>query len=120
MLQAVIIAGGKGTRLGMNDIPKPMVEIDGKPLLQHQIELAKRFGINEFFIMSGYLSEVIINYFGTGEKYHWRTFLPELRYTTDNAAMIGLAAYHKYLAGQFAGQNLAPRARYSLQEYFGK
>ncbi|MCQ2739238.1 MAG: HAD-IIIA family hydrolase [bacterium] len=69
MLQAVIIAGGKGTRLGMNDIPKPMVEIDGKPLLQHQIELAKRFGINEFFIMSGYLSEVIINYFGTGEKF---------------------------------------------------
>ena len=43
-MQTVIIAGGKGTRLGLVDIPKPMVEIDGKPLLDHQIELAKKYG----------------------------------------------------------------------------
>jgi len=69
MIQLVIIAGGKGTRLGLKDIPKPMVTIEGKPLLQYQIELAKRYGIEEIFILSGHLSEVIINYFGNGEKF---------------------------------------------------
>lgn len=68
-MQAVIIAGGKGTRLGLKDIPKPMVEIGGKPLLEHQIELAKRYGIEEIFIISGHLAEVIINYFGNGAKW---------------------------------------------------
>ncbi len=69
MIKLVIIAGGKGTRLGLKDIPKPMVTIDGKPLLQYQIELAKRYGIEEIYILSGHLSEVIINYFGNGEKF---------------------------------------------------
>lgn len=68
-MQLVIIAGGKGTRLGLKDIPKPMVKIGGKPLLEHQIELAKRYGINEIFILSGHLSHVIEDYFGNGEKF---------------------------------------------------
>jgi histidinol-phosphate phosphatase family protein len=68
-MQTVIIAGGKGTRLGLKDIPKPMVEIDGKPLLEHQIELAKRYGSKEFFILSGHLAHVIEEYFGDGEKW---------------------------------------------------
>jgi D,D-heptose 1,7-bisphosphate phosphatase len=68
-MQLVIIAGGKGTRLGLKNIPKPMVEIDGKPLLEHQIELAKKYGINEIFILSGHLSHVIEDYFGNGEKW---------------------------------------------------
>ena len=68
-MQTVIIAGGKGTRLGLKDIPKPMVEIDGKPLLEHQIELAKRYGSEEFFILSGHLAHVIEDYFGDGTKW---------------------------------------------------
>ncbi len=68
-MQLVIIAGGKGTRLGLKDIPKPMVQIDGKPLLEHQIELAKSYGINEIFILSGHLAHVIEDYFGDGEKW---------------------------------------------------
>ena len=68
-MQTVIIAGGKGTRLGLKDIPKPMVEIDGKPLLEHQIELAKKYGSNEFFILSGHLSDVVIDYFKDGSKW---------------------------------------------------
>lgn len=67
-MQTVIIAGGKGTRLGLKDIPKPMVEIDGKPLLEHQIELAKKYGSKEFFILSGHLAHVIEEYFGDGSK----------------------------------------------------
>ena len=68
-MQLVIIAGGKGTRLGLKDIPKPMCQINGKPLLEHQIELAKRYGITEIFILSGHLSQVIIDYFGDGSRF---------------------------------------------------
>ena len=68
-MQLVIIAGRKGTRLGLKDIPKPMCPINGKPLLEMQIDLAKRYGINEIFILSGHLSQVIIDYFGDGSKF---------------------------------------------------
>ena len=40
-MKLLIIAGGKGSRLGLKNIPKPMVEICGKPILEYQIELAK-------------------------------------------------------------------------------
>lgn len=68
-MQLVIIAGGKGTRLGLKDIPKPMCPINGKPLLHHQVELAKRYGIEEIFILSGHLSQVIVDYFGDGSQF---------------------------------------------------
>lgn len=68
-MKCVIIAGGKGTRLGLKDIPKPMVPISGKPLLEHQILLAKRYGIRDFMILSGHLAEVIVDYFGDGSRW---------------------------------------------------
>ncbi|MCR4881807.1 MAG: HAD-IIIA family hydrolase [bacterium] len=68
-MQLAIIAGGKGTRLGLKDIPKPMVKIGDKPLLEHQIELAKRYGLTEIFILSGHLANVIEDYFGDGSKW---------------------------------------------------
>lgn len=42
---------------------------NNKPLLQYQVELAKRYGIDEIFILSGHLSQVIVNYFGDGSKF---------------------------------------------------
>lgn len=68
-MQLVILAGGKGTRLGLTDIPKPMCPIAGKPLLERQIELAKTYGFDEIFILSGHLAHVISDYFGDGS--HW-------------------------------------------------
>lgn len=68
-MKLVILAGGKGTRLGLSDIPKPMVMIGEKPLLQHQIELAKSYGINDIIILSGHLAEVIFNYFKDGTDF---------------------------------------------------
>lgn len=68
-MQLVIIAGGKGTRLGLKDIPKPMVKIGDKPLLEHQIDLAKKYGVDEVFILSGHLAHVIEDYFGDGSKF---------------------------------------------------
>lgn len=68
-MQLVILAGGKGTRLGLTDIPKPMCPIDGIPLLERQINLAKRYGISEIFILAGHLAHVISDYFGDGSKW---------------------------------------------------
>ena len=68
-MQLVILAGGKGTRLGLTDIPKPMVSMAGKPLLERQIELAKSYGIDEIFILSGHLAHVISDYFGDGSRW---------------------------------------------------
>jgi N6-L-threonylcarbamoyladenine synthase len=45
------------------------------------------------------------------EKRKWNLFLPELRFTTDNAAMIGITGYYKFLKKEFAGQDIAPLAR---------
>jgi len=47
-----------------------------------------------------------------GEKRGWNLFLPPLKYTTDNAAMIGITGYYKYLRGEFSGQDVAPAARF--------
>ena len=68
-MDLVIIAGGKGTRLGLVDIPKPMVKIGNTPLLELQINIAKKYGINKIYILSGYRSETIQEYFGNGKKF---------------------------------------------------
>ncbi len=69
---AVIQAGGKGTRmksLTLNKIPKPMLLINGKPMLQWQIENLLTHGIRDICIITGYLGEKIEAYFGDGTKY---------------------------------------------------
>ena len=46
-----------------------------------------------------------------GEEMGWNTFIPQFQYCTDNAAMIAIAGYYKYLKGDFVGQDIAPLAR---------
>jgi N6-L-threonylcarbamoyladenine synthase len=46
------------------------------------------------------------------EKRKWNLFIPEFRYTTDNAAMIGITGYYKYLRSEFSGHDITPLARY--------
>ena len=46
-----------------------------------------------------------------GDEMGWNTFIPQFQYCTDNAAMIAIAGYHKYLKGEFVGQDIAPLAR---------
>jgi len=69
--QAVILSAGLGTRLRplTNTIPKGMIPILGKPLLEHNIEQFKKHGVKEFFINLHYLPDVIKNYFGSGRKF---------------------------------------------------
>lgn len=72
MLKAVIQAGGKGTRLSAvtgDLIPKPMVDVAGKPLLLRQIETLRREGVSEFVIIVGHLGEQIEAYFGNGSDF---------------------------------------------------
>ncbi len=47
----------------------------------------------------------------TGESLGWKTYTPDFQYCTDNAGMIGVAGYYKYLGGQFSGQDVTPLAR---------
>ena len=68
-MQAVIMAGGKGTRLRAitnDEIPKPMVPIAGKPILQWQIETLRRSGVTDILLITGYLGEKIEAFFGDG------------------------------------------------------
>jgi len=58
-MQLVILAGGKGTRLGNIDIPKCLVKINNKPILQYQIELALKYGITDIYIMASYFSQQV-------------------------------------------------------------
>ena len=64
-MKAVILAGGFGTRLSEETAikPKPMVEIGGKPMLWHIMNIYSAFGINEFIIAAGYKGEIIKDYF---------------------------------------------------------
>ncbi|MCE8827072.1 NTP transferase domain-containing protein, partial [Bacteroides fragilis] len=64
-MKAVILAGGFGTRLSeaTNLIPKPMVEIGGKPILWHIMKTYSHYGINEFIICCGYKQYIIKEYF---------------------------------------------------------
>jgi NDP-sugar pyrophosphorylase family protein len=69
-MQAVILVGGLGTRLRplTNKIPKAMVLINGKPFLEYQLELLKKNKFTEILLCSGYLGEVIEEYFKDGKK----------------------------------------------------
>ena len=64
-MKVIILAGGLGTRLAeyTQNIPKPMVEIGGKPIIWHIMQSYSHFGHNEFYVALGYKSEVIKNYF---------------------------------------------------------
>lgn len=64
-MKAVILAGGFGTRLSeaTDLLPKPMVEIGGKPILWHIMKIYSHYGINEFIICCGYKQYVIKEYF---------------------------------------------------------
>lgn len=67
-MKTVIMAGGKGTRISSiaRDIPKPMIKIEGKPILEHEIECLKNQGFTDVIITVSHLGNVIKDYFGDG------------------------------------------------------
>lgn len=73
-MQAVILAGGLGTRLGdiTKSVPKPMVPVAGKPYLEHQLAELKRQGVADILLLVGYLGERVEAHFGDGTGFGLR------------------------------------------------
>jgi len=83
-------------------------------LLQKLLKAAKETGISDIAIVGGVsansgLREAVNR---MGVEKNWRVYIPEVQYATDNAAMIAITGYYKFLNGQFSSQNVTPVARF--------
>ena len=70
-MKAVILAAGKGTRMKdlTQEVPKPMLKVQGRPILEHILEGLKSAGITEFCIVTGWRAEVVEAHFGDGSRF---------------------------------------------------
>lgn len=77
-MKVVILAGGFGTRLSeyTDNIPKPMVTIGGKPIIEHIMMIYSQYGFNDFIVALGYKGETIKEYFSK-KKFDWKLELIE-------------------------------------------
>jgi dTDP-glucose pyrophosphorylase len=73
-VKAVILAAGKGTRMKdlTNEVPKPMLKVQGAPILEHILKGILAAGIREVFIVTGFRAETIEDYFGDGARWQAR------------------------------------------------
>jgi dTDP-glucose pyrophosphorylase len=78
--RAVVLAAGRGTRMRelTNDVPKPMIEVRGKPVLQHIVEGLRDAGIGDCLIVVGYRADAVQDFFGDGSRYN-----VAIQYTTQ-------------------------------------
>lgn len=70
-MKVVIMAGGKGTRIASvnSEVPKPMIPIKDKPILEYEIACVKKQGYTDIILVVGYLGRVVQDYFGDGSKF---------------------------------------------------
>jgi len=96
-MQAVILCGGKGTRLReyTENIPKPLVEIGGKPILWHILKIYASFGFKEFILCLGYKGEAIKEYFKG--KTEWNIIFADTGIDTNTGGRI--KRIEKYIDG---------------------
>ncbi len=96
-MKVIIMAGGMGTRIQSvrADVPKPMIEICGKPILQYQIENLKACGLTDITIGVGHLGHVIKEFFGDGSK-----FGVNISYFTEDKPLGTAGALFKMLDGK--------------------
>jgi N6-L-threonylcarbamoyladenine synthase len=82
-------------------------------LMNKLVKAAQITGIKDVGIAGGVSANSGLRgaFLREGEKRGWNVFIPPFSYTTDNAAMIGITGYFKYLRGDFTGQNIIPLAR---------
>jgi UDP-N-acetylglucosamine diphosphorylase / glucose-1-phosphate thymidylyltransferase / UDP-N-acetylgalactosamine diphosphorylase / glucosamine-1-phosphate N-acetyltransferase / galactosamine-1-phosphate N-acetyltransferase len=78
--RAVILAAGRGTRMRelTAELPKPMIEVRGKPVLQHIVEGLRDAGIGELLLIVGYRADAVREFFGDGSRYN-----VAIQYTTQ-------------------------------------
>ena len=101
MTQAVILAGGKGTRLASvsGGLPKPLVPIAGVPVVERQIELLVRYGVDEVFLTTGYRAEVLAERLGDGSR--WGIRLHHIVEDTPLGTAGGVAALGNQMTDDF-------------------
>lgn len=101
MRQVVILAGGKGTRLRarIGDRPKPLADVCGKPLLEHQIELAKQYGFNDIILLTGYGAQAIEDFCQGGKP--WEVTIRCIREEEPLGSAGAVLAAYEQLAEQF-------------------
>lgn len=82
-------------------------------LMDKLVKASKKYGIREIALAGGVAANSALRNatLETGEKLGWNTYIPELGFTTDNAAMIAIVGFFKYLEKDFAGHDLIPQAR---------
>src|SRR5437879_321727 len=70
--KAVVLAAGRGTRMRelTAEVPKPMIEVHGKPVLQHIMEGLREAGIRQFLVVVGYRADAVRNFFGDGSRHN--------------------------------------------------
>lgn len=90
-------------------IQKTIVEI----LMEKLAKAAKATGVKDIAIAGGVSANSLVRsrLIEEGEKRGWNVFIPDFQFTTDNAAMIAIVGYYKYLVNDFAGQDVVPYAR---------
>ena len=78
--KAVLLAAGRGTRMRelTTDLPKPMIEVRSKPILQHIVEGLREAGVRQFLIIVGYRADAVQNFFSDGSRYNI-----EIQYATQ-------------------------------------
>ncbi|MBU4241999.1 MAG: nucleotidyltransferase family protein, partial [Nanoarchaeota archaeon] len=116
--KALILAGGKGERLKpiTNEMPKPMVPLQGKPILQHAIDLMKRHGIAEIYLSIGYKGDKIKEYFGDGSRFGVKIIYIEENEPLGTAGPLRLAK--KYLTETFVMCNADELKNIDLMDMF--
>ena len=70
-MKVIILAGGFGTRLSeyTESIPKPMVQIGGRPILSHIMNFYQSYGFDDFIIAAGYKKNIIIDYYKDSREF---------------------------------------------------
>ncbi len=99
--KAIILAGGKGTRMRplTYEMPKPMIPLKGKPLIQHIMELCRKYEIREIILSVGYMGDKIRDHFGDGSHLGLDIKYVEEKEELGTAGPLNLA--RKYLDGPF-------------------
>jgi N6-L-threonylcarbamoyladenine synthase len=93
-------------------IQKTIIDI----LLEKLIEATELTGIKEIGIAGGVSANSCLRekMLAESQKRNWKLFIPELRFATDNAAMIAITGYYKFRQSQFAGLDISPVARLNI------
>ena len=100
----------------LNDICASVEKRIATILLNKLKKAADEYGIKDIALAGGVSANTGLRegLMQMGEQNGWNCFIPKMEYCTDNAAMIAIAGYHKYLKGEFVGQDIAPLARMPL------